>query len=182
MDSFIRRTSVANVALMLLVAGCGGDELKLAPATGKVTFNGQPVEKAEVAFIRDSTVSATSGPAPAAIATTKADGTFTLVTGENEGAVPGNYKVTVQKTSRVNMKFPDPLPAEYTDQIDYMRKNGMTPYPLLPLQYADLSNTPLSFVVGDDPVKNQFEIALEGKAPPEPGKAQEYRGAETGVP
>lgn len=169
-------------ALAVSAPGCGGEGLELVPVTGKVTFNGEPVDKAEIAFIRDSTVTPSKGPAPAAITTTGPDGSFKLFTRDREGAVPGKYKVTVQKTSRVDMDFPDPLPPEYTDQVDYMRKNNMTPYPLLPKEYSDISFTPLSYEVTDDPDKNTFEIALEGKAPQPPSQPQKYQGAETGVP
>jgi hypothetical protein len=167
---------------VMLFAGCGGDELELVPVVGKIMFQGKPVEKAEIAFIRDSTAGATKGPAPAAIGRTDENGAFTLITGSKEGAVPGSYKVTVQKSSRVYMKFPDPLPAEYTDQVDYMRKNNMIAYPLLPLQYADMNRTPLKYEVNADAEQNSFEIALEGEPPPEPKAPGPYRGADLGVP
>jgi len=179
-----RQSCVVGLGCLALtaLAGCGGEELELVPVAGKVMFKGKPVDKAEIAFIRDSSTASAKGPAPAAIGRTDENGVFTLITGDLEGAVPGNYKVTVQKSSRAYMNFPNPLPAEYTDQVDYMRRNNMLAYPLLPLAYADMSASPLQYEVKNDSEGNNFEIALEGEPPPEPKSPGVYRGADIGTP
>jgi hypothetical protein len=76
-------------AVVLAVPGCGGGG-KVA-VKGTVTLDGQPVEGAMVAF-----VPADPGKGEIAYGTTDKDGTFRLTTTKpNDGAVPGEYKVTV---------------------------------------------------------------------------------------
>jgi hypothetical protein len=80
---------------LLLLAGCGPDVSHLpatVPAEGTVTLDGAPVENAAVSFIADSgNYHAT--------ALTDATGKFRLrAFQEKEGAVPGSYKVEVNKT------------------------------------------------------------------------------------
>jgi hypothetical protein len=150
----------------ILAAGCGGDELELVPVAGKLTFKGEPVGKAHIGFIRDSMNAKVEGPGPAAIATTAEDGTFTLKTNEAEGAVPGTYRVTVNKTTRVDMDIPNPLPKGYVNDTAYMMAHGLVAEPLLPLQYSSITSTPLTFEVTSDSKGNNFEVKLEGEAPP----------------
>ncbi len=81
--------------LLLLVglAGCVGDSgPKTVTASGVVTLDGAPVEKAQVIFINDA------GTDPAS-AMTDAQGRFSLsYNGEKAGAIPGSYKAQVSKT------------------------------------------------------------------------------------
>ncbi len=163
-------------SLLLIPVGCGGSDLDVVPVKGSVTFNNEPVDKAEIMFLR--TDGGSKKPAPPATAVTGVDGTFELRTGDLAGALPGNYKVTVQKTTAADFDIPDPLPPGQT-RIGYMMANNLVPHPLLPAKYSTLDFTPLSFTVGSDPEKNNFEIELEGAAPPPPKKPMPYRGAET---
>lgn len=72
---------------LLLVAGCD-DKPAVAPASGKVFYNGQPVPYGAVMF-----QPAKGQPAGAAI---QPDGTFRLSTfSEFDGAIVGPHKVTV---------------------------------------------------------------------------------------
>jgi len=162
----IRRVACC-LLFTIVAAGCGGDELELVPVTGKVIFKGEPVDKAHVGFIRDSMNAKIEGPAPAATATTGDDGTFTLHTNEEVGAVPGTYRVTVNKTTRAYMDIPNPLPKEYVNDSAYMMAHGLEAKPLLPLQYMSVINTPLTLEVTRDSKGNEFEIELKGEAPPE---------------
>lgn len=75
----------------LLQVGCSGDRPKLALVTGVVTYNGAPVSGASVSFSSDV--------APRnAVGTTDASGKYQLTTYEaNDGAILGDYKVTVFK-------------------------------------------------------------------------------------
>lgn len=145
------------VALVVVIGGCGRG-LSTVPVRGVVTFSGKPVEGATVAFFREA------GQGPAATALTDAHGRFELKTGENPGAVPGQYAVTVQKDNSASWKIPDPLPEGMT-RADYTRAHNLIPQPLLPLRYSRLDETPLHVEVSADAGKNHFELKLEGVVP-----------------
>jgi hypothetical protein len=85
---------VAAVAAVLVSVGCGGDEFPdRAKVTGIVKYKGQPVAGATVTFFSESVPRA-------AIGTTDAAGRFTLSTfGENDGAIPADYLVTIAKAA-----------------------------------------------------------------------------------
>lgn len=75
--------------VLVLCAGCGGSGT--AQVTGKVTLDGSPLEGATVAF-------APVGEGQAASGKTDASGTYNLTTFvNNDGALPGSYKVTISK-------------------------------------------------------------------------------------
>lgn len=150
------------------LSGCGRS-IKVVAVKGRVTFNGNPVDKAEVCFIREAGTPK-GEPAPPAIAVTAEDGTFSLITDNRSGAVPGHYRVTVQKTNFHDLKIPKPLPKPYRGEKDimaYMVANNLVVYPLLPEKYADMRNSPLTADVVTDSSKNKFELALEGEPPPQ---------------
>jgi hypothetical protein len=92
-----RSVAVAlSVSVTLVVIGCSGDDSGLArryQVTGKVTYKGAPVPKGRVNFVPTK-------PAPpegrAASGDIQSDGTYSLTTaGDNDGALPGDYKVEV---------------------------------------------------------------------------------------
>lgn len=83
--------------LAFLVAGCGsgaeGDagRVDTFETTGKITYNGKPVEDAIVSF-------SPKGSHPAALGRTDANGTYSLRTyDEGDGAAAGDYIVLVTK-------------------------------------------------------------------------------------
>jgi len=86
---------------LVLVIGCSDASglAKRYPASGTVTYNGQPVEKGNVGFIPD---------APDGRSATGAitNGKFTLTTATpDDGALPGTYKVTVISQDRDNTEL-----------------------------------------------------------------------------
>ena len=87
-------TAALSGAFVLLVVGCG-DSSGLPPryaVTGKVTYNGAPVPKGTVTF---EPASPDGRHASGAIT----DGTYSLSTlGDNDGAMPGDYKVVIIAT------------------------------------------------------------------------------------
>ncbi len=92
------RTAYCVVAFSLLVtlAGCGGgsgrDLPDTVPGRGVVTLDGSPVEGASVTCIADSG-------SYHATAVTDATGAFSLKAfPEKDGAIPGSYKVAINKT------------------------------------------------------------------------------------
>ena len=84
-------------SLAALGIGCSPKE-KLSPVLGKVLYQGQPLAGALVSFHPDD------GKSNPPTGYSKADGTFSVVTGEIEGAKPGTYKVTVMCQVSVQTK------------------------------------------------------------------------------
>lgn len=89
-----RRNVLRGVSLLLAagllgaVCGCGRDKLDVAPAKGKVTYNGNALEFGSVVFQPEKGI-----PARGDI---KSDGTFVLGTyAETDGAILGKHKVRV---------------------------------------------------------------------------------------
>lgn len=89
----------ACAALAVLVSsGCSSatpvDQVPVVPVTGKVLFQGQPAPGALVVY--HPVQNGVFAPPPAR-ATVRDDGTYTLTTyTANDGAAPGEYKVTVE--------------------------------------------------------------------------------------
>lgn len=135
-----------------LWAGCGRSDL--VPAGGVVTFNGAAEPKANVTFIR------IEGQGPAAAAVTDTEGRFDLTTNGQPGALPGKYKVLVQKDTSADLDVP-----AHQSAGEYMLERGMLPRPVLPLIYTDLERTPLRAEVDVDAAPNEFAIELEGDRP-----------------
>jgi hypothetical protein len=121
-------------AFLLLAAGCTkapDGRPKLVPVVGKVLYNKAPIEGATVVFIPE-------GHNYAATARTDAGGTFKLRTfAESDGAVPGNYKITVRK---FEILFP-PGGGEIEKQ-------------LLPAAYCDVTKSGLTATVTDGGAKD----------------------------
>lgn len=89
---------LALFALVAGLTGCGqtGSEYNVAPVTGKIIFNGQPVKGGSITLRPIAAVEGKSGitgkPASGAVGE---DGTFVLSTyGENDGAVVGKHQIT----------------------------------------------------------------------------------------
>jgi hypothetical protein len=84
-----------SVAAMVIVLGCGGDESGLGrryKVTGKVTYKGEPVARGTVSFLP------VKPPPPEGRAATGEvkDGYYSLgTTGNNDGALPGDYAVSI---------------------------------------------------------------------------------------
>ena len=146
-----KRFGVAAISIALCMLALPACQSKTqgpatVPISGKISHNGQPVDNASVVFY-PADGEATSKPAQGV---TQTDGTFTVKThvvkGEyKEGIEPGQYRVTVSKSS-------GPRPVE---------GGGMLPpTELLPLQFTQPQSTRLSATVtevGD----NHFEFNLD---------------------
>ncbi len=84
------RSLLGLIGLYLLV-GCNSASITgTVPAGGKVTYKGAPVEGAIVTFVPEEA-------GRTATATTAVGGVFSLTTVDSTGAMPGKYKVTVDK-------------------------------------------------------------------------------------
>ncbi|MGQ9913035.1 MAG: hypothetical protein ACUVQQ_01685 [Thermogutta sp.] len=106
-------------------AGCGGKKSvpgrpDTVPVKVMVTYKGQPVADANVQF-RPAAAGDASG--VAATGTTNEQGTAHLTTfGQNDGAVPGSYRVCIRKSVLVGgpeNADPDapPVPARYREEL-----------------------------------------------------------------
>jgi hypothetical protein len=82
--------------ISLFLVGCGSNSLAIVTVEGRVTLNGQPVDKAVVSLIP------TSGQNLPASGVTDSQGKFTLKTvegaREHAGAIPGDFDIIVIKT------------------------------------------------------------------------------------
>jgi hypothetical protein len=120
--------------LAVFAVGCSkGSQTDTVPVTGKVTYNGQPVEGATVTFA--STESNTPG-----AGMTAADGSYKL------SVKPGNYAAMV-------VKFEAPVVSQEQPDGEVETKQ------LLPAKYGDHMQSPLKFEVkkGD---ANVFDLPL----------------------
>jgi hypothetical protein len=169
------------LALIAVLVGCGA---KPVPVTGVVRLDGAPVEGATVTFITaDGNLSAAGQ--------TDADGNFSLSTGGQPGAFPGDYQVVVVKTPKVeggeNMSPEDDAYMKHMKKLAAEQaKSGATPSPgdmmkmkmmgkkvaapsapttpvktELPAVYASTATTPLTAKVPPD--NQPVEINLSKK-------------------
>lgn len=133
------------LAAVLLCLGCSKKSAAPAtfPVTGTVTYKGKPVEGASVSLVpSDPKVRSATG-------ITNADGKFEVSTyySSNEtplGAMPGEYSVTVSKTSMP--MIPEGLTPE--QQMAIVTKAGPQK-DLLPPMYLNPLTTPFKVKVTD---------------------------------
>lgn len=118
--SFARAFHGVQISILLLTIVCTGCEQELPvrfPVSGKILVNGQPAAGAKVRFLNTDEFQKSM---PVAYAETGEDGSFRLSTVEaRDGALPGEYRVTVVWPSRVQNEFgetvdgPDQLGGKY---------------------------------------------------------------------
>ena len=104
-----RRNVLRGVSLLLvaglLAAVCGcGREFELAPAKGKVTYNGNALEFGSVVFQPEK--------GPPARGTIQSDGSFALETDGENGAIVGKHKVRVTCTESQRPGYTPPAGEE----------------------------------------------------------------------
>jgi hypothetical protein len=142
---------LAYIAVGLL-AGCGGGEDKWTqerpkpvPAGGTVLYKNEPVEGATVTFVP-------TGTAQAAIGQTDASGKFQLQTYQpGDGAVPGDYKVTVRKVE---------VAAQASEETNVFDTKPIEERSLLPQRYGKAEKTDLTASVKEE-AENGFTFELK---------------------
>lgn len=140
----VRLSALALV--FLLVGGCGPARPKTAAVKGTVTYKSEPVEGAAVMFQREGARPATGQ--------TGDDGTFTLTTFDpNDGAVPGDYTVTITKVESIAMTTDGDAGREPP------KSSSGPPKSLIPQKYADPKTSGLQETVAS-PGPNEFEFEL----------------------
>lgn len=156
MNKMASGTLLTEVLLVsLLGLGCShqdSDRPATYSVTGTVTYKGQPVDGATVAF---QSADGSHG----SMGVTGSDGKYTLTTFKSgDGAVPGNYSVKVFKYrleggGAAGSGEDGPPGAVLRDQP------VSAPKSLLPAKYADATKSGLTATVGED--GNQFDFTLE---------------------
>lgn len=142
-----RMTSVFGLFAVLATTatGCGrSDAPELAEAGGTVTYNGKPLEGANVVFIPDAG-------GPAAYGTTGPDGTFTWMTRGEPGAMVGPGKVAITAFEELaEPKEEEDLTAEDLKKMSQSR---------IPEKYGRVETSGLTATVtGDGENKFTFEL------------------------
>ena len=159
---------VALTGLVLLVfSGCSNPDSKYAMVEGTVTYNGVPLAEATVSF------QATAMDGESASGTTDASGRFRLTSigavGSGRGALPGDYRVTVEKRE---LPPPDPDQVAYEQgDIDYSElqrrqsarsyASSAAPKSVIPEKYAAGSSYGLVATVTAGRNSPKFELTDE---------------------
>jgi hypothetical protein len=128
-------------ALAATPAGCApnNDRPKTVPVQGKVTFKGEPVTKGTVTFQADSGQSAVGQIQP--------DGTYRLGSFEqNDGAIPGHYKVMIIANDADPTKIPGSSPGY------------KPPRDLVPRKYGSFETSGLEADVAEGKTAIDFEL------------------------
>jgi len=158
-------SQVAVFLGVITLIGCGKKEGSYATVSGVVTFNGNPVEGARIAF--HSTVEVDGKQGTSFGAQTDSSGKYVIAAiGKDPGIPPGLYKVTVVKWE--GGKGPAGSADIDQGQLDAMAsdtggaagKGG--PVNLLPKEYGNPANTKLSATLEAGKNEN-VNFALKGK-------------------
>lgn len=158
-----RFQSTAFLATLSLIAyGCGGggsSGLATDPVTGSVKYKGAAVADATVTFIplTGTVPLGSKDPATAgrtAVAKTDASGEFKLTTVKpNDGALPGDYKITVTKIE-------SSAPATQSTDIAAPPPKVTPPKSLVPAKYGSAEATALKATVKKGG-PNRVDLTLE---------------------
>jgi hypothetical protein len=156
------RAGTWAVTLAFLGVGCGG-ATKPVPVEGKVTLDGQPVAGAAVSFLMGP------GTPQPAHGETQEDGSYRINTANlGEGALPGEYKVTVVWEPPPPPQFRSgeggPSRQEQQRAIEQAqakaRKTGKGPN--IPAIYSDPVKTPLKVKVPAPGGRADFALTSKG--------------------
>jgi len=124
------------------------DRLKVSPAAGTVTFQGEAVEGATVTFV-------SADGQPGAVAITDSKGKFQLTTYEQgDGVVPGDYLIRVEKKVMTETVIE---PNEKNKLVRPLQKVEVKS--LLPAKYADAKKSGISVSIPESGNKN-IELSL----------------------
>ena len=94
------------LAWVLLLAGCGSGSYEIAPVSGRVTLDGEPLKGCQVRFQPVAASESNVAPGPGAFAVTDEQGRFTLRTIEpvRPGAVVGAHRVWLTTVNEEDMQ------------------------------------------------------------------------------
>lgn len=140
------KTMIGPMMLLFILGlvGCGSDSPHVVPVKGKVSYQGKPLTSGTVMLVPD-------GDGFGATGQIQPDGTFTLTSfKQNDGAAPGNYKVTVEV-------FPEATaggPATGLPGMEF----GAGEKPPIPTDYANVATTKLRALVNDGPTELDLQL------------------------
>jgi len=165
----LRRSSQRYVSLLpfallaTTLLGCGDDDGlgKRYAVYGTVNYNGNPVEKGEIAFMPEN-------PADRAASGSIENGSYTLTTQSNgDGALPGKYKVTITSKD-VDLAKAESLfktqakkGKEVTTSLipkDYMTKAAKTAKSNIPARYSTPETSKLTAEVKEQSNNIPFDL------------------------
>ncbi|QDS98242.1 hypothetical protein [Adhaeretor mobilis] len=144
--------------LLVGAAGCGSGTRGLAPVSGVVTLDGEPVTTGRIEFHPSS-----GRPASGEI---KSDGRYQLTTFQShDGAKPGKYRVTITsqripEVGPVYKSFEDELAGNMVEsgQSQQSGKQSTQITWLVPQKFSIVSTSGLEAEVGDDGGEIDFEL------------------------
>lgn len=140
------------VLLFLGVAGCGTDGPAIYPVSGTVTYNGAPVENAQVTFIPENGSPGTGQ--------TDASGKYQISTRGKDGAALGLNKVTIVKMSSAGPAMPaNPTPEDMIKAAEAAKGKQQTEM-MLPDKYGTAFSSGLTADVKTDQAANVFDFSL----------------------
>jgi hypothetical protein len=153
-------TIAATISTALLGFGCGEDDEfpQRFPVTGTVSYKGEPVPRGKIEFL-PTTPPPVGHPAMGTIT----DGTFYLTTHtQDDGAVPGSYKVTVV-AQEYDAKSKQAMEKEAGGGYVHLGsrahiKAQRTTRNLTPIKYGKLATTDLTADVKEQSNNFNFEL------------------------
>lgn len=146
------------MAIMLACVGCGPPGIKVAPAVGTVTFNGNPVAGATVMF--------TPAKGTPCDGMTDESGKYTINYRGKPGAPVGPCRVTVTKPakSEYSLGQTDTTPEDLAKLAAQMQSKPPKPpvkdKDAIPVKYARTETSGLTVEVTPDAAKNVFDLKL----------------------
>jgi len=136
-----------------LLPACGTDDGagRRYPVSGKVSYKGQPVAKGSITF-------APEDPNGRAASGLIADGSYRLSTlGDNDGALPGKYKVTV--TARdIDQAKVQPAAGRSAINPSVIAKANQAAKNNVPAKYSSSSTSPLAAEVPAKSTSIDFDL------------------------
>lgn len=185
MRTRIRHSCQAMLAVpaLLILVSCAAEEDGLGkryPVSGTVTYNGQPLEKGDIAFVAEDMKSNFGAGG------TIVKGEYKLSTGgNNDGAAAGKYKVLV--TSRE--EFSDKAKAEF-QKATGLDNPKLPPHmtakaqaeakSLIPPGYGDTRTTTLTAEVKPESNTLNFTLSDTDAPPPPPAPTTKGKGGHRG--
>lgn len=120
--------------ILLCCLGCGSDQLRVYPVSGKISFDGKPMEGGgSIALIPTGTE---TGKAAGGII--DEDGNYTLSTyTEGDGSIPGQFRVIITQTA-VDEPEATPDGTAPTESVPFLSADK-----LIPAIYSDFKASPL---------------------------------------